>query len=119
MAYSFEAQRIPGGVAADDEFWRGLEEGRFSLPRCQGCDRWTWPAHYRCGECGSWHFRWEEVEPVGNVFSWTRTWQAFETIQERAPSLPYVTVLAEIPAAGGARVLGVLKGGEAGLRVRG
>lgn len=117
MSYSFENNRIAGGIAADDEYWKALEDKKFKLPRCAGCERWTWPAHFRCAECGSWDFKWEEVEPVGRVFSWTKTWMAFETIHERANSLPYVTVLTELPQAGSARVMGVLKGGEEKLRV--
>ena len=117
MAYSFESHRIQGGIAADAEYWRGLEDGEFRISRCNGCDRWTWPAHYRCGICGSWDFRWEAVEPVGTVFSWTKTWMSFETVKERAGDLPYVTILAEIPHAGNVRVLGVLKGTEEGLRI--
>ena len=117
MTYSFEGNRIPGGIAADDDYWKALERGSFKLPRCVGCGVWTWPAHYRCGACGSWDFDWTEIEPVGTVFSWIRTWYAFEGVKGYAGDIPYVTVLAEVSGAGGARVMGVLKGGEDGLRV--
>lgn len=117
MSYSFEQHRIFGGISADEEYWKGLEDGEFRIPRCAGCGLWTWPAHFRCGECGSWDFNWQAVEPVGRVFSWTKTWMSFETVKERASQVPYVTVLAEIPHAGKARVLGVLKGSEEGLKV--
>jgi uncharacterized OB-fold protein len=117
VQYSYLDNRVPGGIAADDRYWEGLEEGRFLLPRCPGCQRWIWPAHWRCGECGSWEIGWEDVEPVGTVYAWTRTWYSFDRIKERADQIPYVVVLAEIPAAGGTRVLGVLKGDESGLRI--
>lgn len=117
MAFQFEKHRIVGGIGADDEYWRGLEQGEFKLPRCTGCGRWTWPAHYRCGKCGSWDFEWIRLEPVGTVYSWTRSWYAFDRVKERAADVPYVTILAEIPAAGGARVMGVLHGNEDGLRI--
>jgi uncharacterized OB-fold protein len=58
-----------------------------------------------------------QVEPVGTVYSWTRSHYAFDRTQERAEDVPYVVVLAEIPAAGGARVLGALAGAEDDLRV--
>jgi len=115
--YSFERVKITGGIGADDEYWKALERGEFRLPRCSGCGRWTWPAHFRCGECGSWDFDWAEVKPEGIVFSWTRSWYAFDRVSERADDLPYVTLLVELSAADGARVLGMLKGPEDGLSV--
>jgi uncharacterized OB-fold protein len=117
VEYSFQAHRISGGIGADDRFWESLEEGRFRLPRCADCKRWMWPAHYRCGFCGSWEQLWEEVEPAGAVYSWTRSWYAFDRTRERAEDVPYVVVVAELPEAGGARVAGVLDGPEDGLRV--
>ena len=109
--------RIPGGIGADDGFWEALAEGEFRLPRCAGCERWTWPAHWRCGECGSWEFHWTAVEPAGTVYSWTRTWYAFDRTRERADDVPYVVVLVEIDGTDGARVLGILTGDEASLKI--
>jgi uncharacterized OB-fold protein len=117
VEYSFRAHRIGGGIGADDRFWESLEEGVFRMPRCAGCERWMWPAHFRCGRCGSWEQRWEEVEPIGSVYSWTRSWYAFDRTAERADDVPYVVVVAEIPAAGGARVVGVLDGPDEGVRI--
>ncbi|WP_404476801.1 Zn-ribbon domain-containing OB-fold protein [Novosphingobium sp. BL-52-GroH] len=123
MAYSFEQHKIIGAIEADDEFWRGLEDGKFQLPRCSGCRAWNWPAHHRCGQCGSWEFEWTALEPRGTVFTYTRTQYRFDRVLERAEDVPYVTVVAELPEADGARVMGVLCGDEAGLaigaRVRG
>jgi hypothetical protein len=110
-------RRITGGIGADDPFWDALEVGELQLPRCGGCGRWTWPAHWRCGECGSWEVRWTAVEPGGTVYSWTRTWYAFDRTTERAGDLPYVVVLVEVDGTDGARVLGVLTGDEAPLKV--
>lgn len=78
---------------------------------------WRWPAHFRCAVCGSWEQAWDAVEPVGTIYSWTRTHYAFDRTKERAPDLPYVVVLAEIAAAGNARVLGALRGSVHGLRI--
>ena len=117
MEYSFLKHKITGAIEADDEYWRGLEEGRFALQRCASCKRWTWPAHFRCGQCGSWEFEWQALEPKGVVFTWTRSQYAFDRVLERKDDVPYVTIVAEIPEADGARVMGVLKGDESGLRI--
>lgn len=117
VAQAVERRPILGGVAADAGYWAALDAGEFRLPRCPDCGTWRWPAHFRCGECGGWEQEWVPVEPVGTVYSWTRSRYAFDRTQERAEDVPYVVVLAEIPAAGGARVLGALAGAEDDLRV--
>ena len=114
---SFQDHKITAGIGADDPYWAALEAGEFRLPRCAGCGRWTWPAHWRCGQCGSWDFDWRLLEPAGSVYSWTRTWYAFDRTKERAGDLPYVVVLVEIDDAGGARVMGVLAGDDAPLTI--
>ena len=110
-------RRITGGIGADDPFWGALEAGEFRLPRCAGCGRWTWPAHWRCGECGSWEFSWTPVDPTGTVYSWTRTWYGFDRTRERAGDGPDVVALVEGDGTDGARVLGILTGDEAPLKV--
>ena len=123
MEYSFEKHKIIGAIEADDQYWRSLEEGEFKLPRCASCKNWTWPAHFRCGRCGAWEFEWVAIEPKGTIFTWTRSQYAFDRVLERKSQVPYVTVVAEIPAANGARVMGILKGNErdlhTGMTVRG
>ena len=114
---SFRDHKITAGIGADDGYWEALEAGEFRLPRCAGCSRWTWPAHWRCGECGSWDFEWCRLEPAGTVYSWTRTWYPFDRTKERADDVPYVVVLVEVEGADGARVLGVLAGDEAPLKI--
>ena len=109
--------KITGGIGADDPYWEALAAGEFRLPRCAGCGRWTWPAHWRCGQCGSWEFRWNAVEPAGTVYSWTRSWSAFDRTAARAGDVPYVVVLVEVDGTDGARVLGVLRGDEAALKI--
>jgi uncharacterized OB-fold protein len=117
MHYSYQQHKIVGAIEADDQYWRNLEEGKFTLPRCSGCKGWTWPAHFRCGHCGSWEFEWVALEPRGRVFTWTRTHYAFDRVLERKEDVPYVTIVAELPEAGNVRVMGVLKGSETGLRI--
>jgi uncharacterized OB-fold protein len=108
--------KLSGGIGADGEYWSALAQGEFRMPRCAQCRGWMWPAHFRC-PCGSWEFEWVAQAPVGTVYSWTRTWYAFDRVMERAGDVPYVTILAEIPAAGNARVMGMLTGPDDGLQV--
>ena len=117
MGYSFEQHKMPGAIGADDAYWRGLEDGKFALPRCSSCGHWTWPAHFRCGQCGSWDFDWVELEPEGRIFTYTRTYYAFDRVLERKDDVPYVVIVAEIPAAGDSRVIGILEGSEDGLAI--
>lgn len=117
MNFDIDSVRIAGGIGADEPYWVGLAEGRFQLPRCRGCAHWTWPAHYRCGECGSWEFDWQEVDPTGALFTWTRSWYAFDRVRERAEDTPYVTALVEIDGCDGARVLGIYSGELSALTV--
>lgn len=109
--------RIRGGIGADGPYWDALETGEYKLSRCGGCGKWMWPAHFRCGACGSWDVRWEDVEPVGTIYTWTRNHVVSDLLKERRPDIPYVTLLVELPQAGGARVAGVLDGDETGLRI--
>lgn len=58
---------------------------------------------------------WVAVRAEGTVYSWTRTWYPF--VASRAHALPYVVVVAELPDAGGSRLLGVLDGDDDGLEI--
>ena len=115
--YAFLRHRLSAPISNDDEYWKGLARGEFTLSRCASCHTWIWPANFRCADCGAWELEWVPVEPVGRVFSWTRTWMAFDRVLERRDQVPYVVVLAEIPAAGRVRIMGVLSGSEEKLGV--
>lgn len=99
----------------DVAYWEGLAAGELRLQRCDGCDRWRWGPAWRCPDCGSWELTWRRVEPVGRVFSWIRTHQAF--VPALVDAVPFVNVLVELPHADGRRMLGVLVGPEDGLRI--
>lgn len=92
------------GMGADGPYWEALSAGRLELPRCADCGRWQWPAPFRCAGCGSQVLEWLIREPAGQIFSWTRTWHRFDGV-ERFP-IPFVSVLVELPDAGGIRLLG-------------
>jgi uncharacterized OB-fold protein len=91
----------------DGPHWDALRAGRLELQRCRDCRRWTWSPRPICPKCHSFDMGWQEVEPVGHIFSWTRTWQPFTP--EATGHLPYVLVLVELPHADRCRVIGVLE----------
>ena len=93
---------------ADGPYWTALAGGALALPRCAGCHRWHWPAVWRCGDCGSWAHDWREIPMSGRVYSWTRTHHPFAGNESLA--LPFVTVVVELPRAGGLRLTGLLEG---------
>lgn len=110
----------PDGL--DAPYWDGLAEGRLLLQHCAGCGTWIWGPQWACPSCRALEPGWDEVPPAGVVFSWTRTHQPF--VPEFREVLPYVTVLVELPDAGGRRVLGLLLDDDGadpviGERVRG
>jgi uncharacterized OB-fold protein len=96
----------PSDDGLDTPHWDGLREGRLVLQQCCGCANWIWAPRPMCPQCHSFELQWRQVEPVGTIYSWTRTWQPFSG--EAAGHLPYVVVLVELPAAGNCRVVGVL-----------
>lgn len=96
----------PSDDGLDTPHWEGLRVGRLLLQQCHDCAEWIWSPRPICPNCRSFELCWREVEPVGRVYSWTRTWQPFSP--ESTGHLPYVVVLVELPTAGGRRVLGVL-----------
>lgn len=98
------------GLGPDEPYWTGLSQGRLTLPRCQVCGRWHWPAVSRCGACGSWAQEWRDVTLEGRLFTWTRTWHSF--LGAEGLERPFVTAVIELPQAGNRRVLGLFEGRE-------
>jgi uncharacterized OB-fold protein len=100
-------ENIDFAARVDFPYWDGLAAGRLQVQRCETCARWQWPADWRCPGCGSYDLGWPEVEATGVVYSWIRTHYPFVPGYE--DELPYVSLLVELPQAGGARVLGHLR----------
>ena len=108
----------PSHTRIDEGHWEGLKAGELRIQRCGACSRWIWVAQPLCPSCHTFDPLWESVEPEGVVYAWTRTVKAFHPTAE----VPYVTVLVELPQAGGKRILGLYAGdGDPviGSRVRG
>jgi uncharacterized protein len=100
----------PSDDGLDAPHWEGLRRGELRIQHCARCDRWTWTPRPICPGCHNTELEWPVVDPVGTVFTWTRTWQPFSP--EVAGHLPYVVVVVELPAAGNRRVIGVLQAGD-------
>lgn len=96
----------PSPDGLDTPHWEGLRAGELLLQRCRKCSNWVWSPRPICPQCHSFDMSWQPVDPVGTVYSWTRTWQPFT--REATGHLPYVVVLVQLPAADNRRVLGVL-----------
>lgn len=108
------------GLGNDANYWGALSEGRLSLPKCAGCQRWCWPAPFRCSGCGSWDFDWQDVDMTGEVYAWTRVHHPFGGAE--ALGLPYVVCSIALPQADGIRLFGLLEPGDdaaIGMKVRG
>ncbi len=101
----------PAEDGLDQPYWDGLVAGELRLQRCGNCQEWIWGPQWICGACHTFDPGWESVEPVGTVYSWSRSHYPF--ITELADHIPYVTVLVELPAAGHRRVLGILTDDDA------
>jgi uncharacterized OB-fold protein len=102
---------VPWGPAADGldrPYWDGLVDGELRLQRCTECREWIWGPQSVCAGCYGFDIGWESVEPVGTIYSWSRSWYPY--ISELGDELPYISVLVELPQAGGRRLLGMLIG---------
>src|SRR5690348_16328737 len=77
----------PFSDRVDHPYWEGLVAGELRIQRCAACGRWSWPADWRCPSCGGYDMVWEQVEPVGHVYSWIRTHLPF--VPAYADLVPY------------------------------
>ena len=105
----------PFASRVDAPYWEGLAVHELRIQRCSPCHAWCWPADWRCPACGSYDLGWEAVAPRGTVYSWTRTHLPF--VAAYADLVPYVTVLVELPQAGGARIMGLFTTGAEAVRI--
>lgn len=103
------------GLGNDGRYWEALAAGHVEMPVCAGCGEWHWPAVFRCGSCGSWDMDWRVVSLQGRIFTWARSWHSFGGAD--AIGSPYVSVSVELPSAGDRRLLGILDGDTADLRI--
>lgn len=96
----------PAEDGSDLPFWEALRNNELRLPRCNDCANWIWPSRPICPSCRSFGQTWTSVALTGTIFSWIRTWLPFSP--DFTGHLPFITLVVELPQAGGRRLLGVL-----------
>lgn len=107
---------IPCGPAPDGHdapYWEGLREGELRVQRCGDCRTWLWGPRRMCPNCHGFRLGFEAVPMTGLVYSWCRTHHPY--MAEYADRVPYISVVVELPRAGGVRLLGLLDGDEAAI----
>lgn len=97
---------VPLATGLDKPFHDGLLAHELWLQQCGDCATWQWPPEVICHRCRGFGPGWTQVEPEGVIFSWTRVWHPAR--EELTAAVPYVVVVAELPQAGGARLVGNL-----------
>ena len=100
-------------------FWDGVTAGELRLPRCTSCGAWQWYPLPGATHCPDGAVEWEAVPAVGTVFTFTVVRRPFLPGSTR-DDVPVVTILVELDAAPGIRLVGALRDGidpRVGMRV--
>lgn len=102
------AWAAPAADGLDVPYWEATRRGELVVQRCVDCRVFQWGPEWICHRCHSFDLAFEQVEPVGRIYSWERSWHPVH------PALtgngPYLVVLVELPGAGGVRMVGNLLG---------
>lgn len=99
---------VPESDGLSAPYWNGLRENKLMVQRCKACGKFQWGPEWICHSCNSFDMAWEEVEPVGTIYSWTRVWHPTHTALNTRGA--YVVVVVELPGAGLIRMVGNLLG---------
>lgn len=92
----------------DAPFWLGLKENKLMIQRCASCKQWQWGPEWICHECLCFDLTFEEIEPLGTIYSHERIWHpAHPALNKQGP---YVVVLVELKEANNVRIIGNLLG---------
>ena len=82
--------------------FEGLRRHRILVQECAGCGSKRWFPKPACHRCWSFDTRWEEIEGVGVVHSWTTVHHPFAPASR--DDVPYQIVIVELEQ--GIRVVG-------------
>ena len=99
---------MPAPDGLDAPFWEGLAEGVLKFQHCRDCGSWQWGPEWIYHRCHSDNVEFDEVEPVGRIYSFERVWHPVHpALKDQGP---YLVVLVEFPQAGDVRIVGNLLG---------
>ena len=99
---------VPAPDGLDAPFWEGVANEKLMLQKCNACGRWQWGPEWICHRCHSDDLKFEEVPPVGRVYSFERVWHPVHpALKDQGP---YIVVLVEFPEHDQARIVGNLLG---------
>ena len=99
---------VPARDGLDGPYWEGAREGVLRVQRCDSCGGHQWGPEWMCHRCQSFDVGWVDVDPVGTIYSWERSWHPVHPAL--ADQGPYVVVLVELAHVDGVRMLGNLLG---------
>ena len=99
---------VPSADGLDAEYWAAAAEERLVLQRCADCGAYQWGPEWTCHRCCSENLVFEEIPPVGSIYSYERVWHPVHpALKEQGP---YLIVLVEFPDRDNARMVGNLLG---------
>jgi uncharacterized OB-fold protein len=75
----------PRVTAFTRQFWEGLEAGLLRTTFCDSCAQPTFPPKPICPNCWSHDVHWEQIDPVGSLYSWTRIHAGPAAFEEELP----------------------------------
>ena len=105
---------MPEATPESQPHWDGLKVGRFLIQQCKECGTHRHYPRPVCAKCWTLAFRWIDCSGNGTIHSWTTTHQVYDA--SVAGETPYV--LATVDLEEGVRMLGRLRGANAGaLRI--
>lgn len=99
---------VPEADGLSAPYWNGLRENKLMVQRCKACNKFQWGPEWICHSCNSFDMGWEEIKPVGKIYSWTRVWHPTHTVLNNRGA--YIVVVVELPGADGIRMVGNLLG---------
>lgn len=99
---------VPESDGLSRPYWEGLRSERLLVQRCARCRTWQWGPEWMCHRCHQFDPAWEEIEPVGRIYSWERCWHPVHpALKDQGP---YIAALVELPQCDGIRMVGNLLG---------
>jgi hypothetical protein len=106
-----------GGIANPDvenwdtrDWWQACARREFVMQRCTACGTHRYPPKPICYACQSLDFDWHKLSGSGLIYSYAViTHPVHPSLADR---VPYITVVVELPDAGGERIIGNLLDAE-------